>query len=76
MDRAGDVVEWGWRLCTLNGYWSNYNYYRPEQKPALWLGINMMLALIYGLMIAFGVDQLMARRSRRVDGFDRMNNLK
>lgn len=64
MDRAGDVVEWGWRLSTLSNYWSNYNYYRPEQKPALWLTVNLALALIYGLLIAFCVDRALRRRKR------------
>lgn len=58
--RAGDVIEWGWRLCSLSGYWSNYNYYRPEQKPALWLGVNLALALIYGLAIAFSIDRVLS----------------
>jgi hypothetical protein len=66
VDHLGDVIEWGWKLRTLNDYWSNYNYYRPEQKPALWLGVNLVLALIYALMIAFGVDWVMAWRKRRV----------
>lgn len=65
MDRAGDVVEWGWRLSTLSTYWSNYKYYRPEQKPALWLMVNLALALIYGLLIAFCVDRALRWRKRR-----------
>jgi hypothetical protein len=66
--RAGDVIEWGWGLCTLKGYWSNYSYYRPEQKPALWLGLNLALALIYSLLIAFVVDKVFSWRKRRRAG--------
>lgn len=69
MDKAGDMVEWGWRLCTLNAYWSNYDYYRPEQKPALWLAANLALAIIYGLIAAFSVDGLLARRAKRPGDF-------
>lgn len=56
-DQAGDVIEWGWRLCTLSGYWSNYSYFRPEQNPAFWLGANLALALGYGLLITLIVDR-------------------
>ncbi len=65
MDRAGDEIEWGWKVSTLWGYWSNYNYYRPEQSPAFWLGVNLMLAFAYALMIALIVDRLMTWRRRR-----------
>ncbi|MGH9900764.1 MAG: hypothetical protein ACRD68_02890 [Pyrinomonadaceae bacterium] len=61
---AGDVVEWGWRLRTLSSYWSDYSYFRPEQRPALWLGVNFVLGLAYALIIALCIDRFLARRKR------------
>lgn len=65
VDHTGDVVEWGWRVCTLSSYWSDYRYIRPEQNPAFWLGVNLSLALIYALLIAFLIDRLLVSLSRR-----------
>ena len=65
VDHAGDVIEWGWKVRTLNAFWSDYSYMRPEQKPALWLTVNTSLALVYALVVATGVDQLLKRRLRR-----------
>ena len=59
VDRVGDVVEWGWKICTLESYWSNYRYFRPEQNPAWWLGVNLALAFTYALVIALIVDQVL-----------------
>jgi hypothetical protein len=64
---VGDVVEWGWELCTLKSYWSGYRYFRQEQQPALWLGVNLALAFTYALLISLGIDQVLARRKRRDD---------
>lgn len=63
--RAGDAVEWGWRLRTLTGYWSDYIYLRPEQHPALWLGVNLALSLGYALVLAVGLNWLVARLKRQ-----------
>ena len=59
---VGDVIEWGWRLRTLADYWSNYRYFSREQDPAMWLGVNLGLAVIYALVIALIVDRVLARR--------------
>ena len=65
VNHLGDLVEWGWKLCTLYSYWSNYRYFRREQNPALWLGVNLALAFTYALLIALIVDRVLARRKRR-----------
>jgi hypothetical protein len=65
VDHAGDVIEWGWRLCTLISYWSNYRYARPVQNPGLWLGVNLALAFTYALVIALIVDRILVHRRRR-----------
>jgi len=59
VDRAGDMVEWGWRISTLKSYWSNYNHFSREQNPALWLGVNLMLAFIYALVVALIIDRFL-----------------
>ena len=65
VDQVGDLIEWGWQICTLNTYWSDYQHLSPEQKPAFWLAVNLALALIYALVIALGVDRLLARLKQR-----------
>lgn len=68
VDRVGDTIEWGWKICTLTGYWSNYSHFSREQEPAWWLGVNLALALTYALVIALIVDRVLARRKRREAG--------
>ncbi|MGB7924324.1 MAG: hypothetical protein WCF57_13860 [Pyrinomonadaceae bacterium] len=66
---AGTLVEWGWRIRTLSSYWADYAHFSPEQRPALWLAVNIALAFIYATVIAFIVDYLLARRERSVGRF-------
>ena len=63
-----DTIEWGWQILTLSSYWSNYDYFSREQRPALWLCVNIALAFVYALLIALVVDRILARRVR-VAGF-------
>lgn len=65
IDQLGDVIEWGWRLRTLTGFWSDYRYFSREQQPALWLSINLAIAFIYALVIALIVDRFLVRRRQR-----------
>jgi hypothetical protein len=62
---GGDIIEWGWRLSTLASYWSDYRYFRPEEQPAFWLAVNLVLGLIYALAITVLIDQLLMRWERR-----------
>jgi hypothetical protein len=69
VDRVGDVIEWGWKICTLESYWSNYNHFSREQNPAWWLGVNLALAFTYAMVIALIVARVLARlkgRERRI----------
>jgi hypothetical protein len=68
VNHGGDVIEWGWQLRTLASFCSNYSYLRPEQQPALWLGVNLALGFTYALVIALAIDRLFARRQRREGG--------
>jgi hypothetical protein len=62
MNPPGTMIEWGWKLTTLNDYWSNYIYFQPEQRPALWLALNFALAFAYALIAAVVIDRLLRRR--------------
>jgi hypothetical protein len=66
---AGDVIEWGWKIRTLADYWSDYRYFNREQNPAMWLGVNIALALIYALVIALIVDRVLALRKASHDAW-------
>jgi hypothetical protein len=57
-------IEWGWKVCSLYEYWSDYSYITREQRPALWFTVNIGLAFTYSLVIAVGVDQFLSRRKR------------
>lgn len=65
IDRAGDMIEWGWKLTSLSDYWSNYNYMTREQRPALWLTLDIALAVMYALIFAAVVDRIFAWSSKR-----------
>ena len=65
IDRLGDEITWGWRLCSLFGYWSNYNHLTREQAPGFWLKLNVGLAFLYALLLALAWDQVLAWRRRR-----------
>jgi hypothetical protein len=65
MDHAGDIIEWGWKICSLREYWSDYPYISPEQNPAFWLAVNLVLAFAYALIIALIIDRVLVRRRRK-----------
>src|SRR5258705_13010897 len=65
MDRVGDQIDWGWRLTSLTDYWSNYHYMAREQLPALWLTLDIALAVLYALVFALAVDRVFAWMKKR-----------
>jgi hypothetical protein len=65
MNRTGDTIEWGWKICSLSTFWSDYSHLSREQGPAFWLAVNLALAFTYALVIAVGIDWFFARRKRR-----------
>jgi hypothetical protein len=56
----GDAIEWGWKLCTLQTFFSDYRYFRHHPHPELWIALNVALALIYASLVA-----LIANRALR-----------
>lgn len=65
MDRPATIIEWGWKVCSLREYWSDYPHLEREQMPALWLKVNLALAVLYALVIAVGIDKFLGWRKRR-----------
>ena len=61
-DGSGGAIEWGWKRGTLREYSADYRYMQREQKPLLWLGVNVGLALGYATLIA--VPLHLARRKK------------
>ena len=65
VDRRADEIRWGWKLVSLPAFWSNYNYMARDQQPALWLKLDLALAVVYALILAVLFDQLLAWFTKR-----------
>jgi hypothetical protein len=63
-DGSGGTIEWGWKRCTLRGYWADYPYMRREQEPAMWLGVNIALAFAYASVLTFPFSFALRRKPR------------
>jgi hypothetical protein len=57
----GDAIEWGWKLCTLRTFFSEYRYFRHHPHPELWIALNVALACSYALVLTFVVNRLLRR---------------
>jgi hypothetical protein len=64
-DGSGGTVEWGWKICTLRTFFSDYRYFRHNPHPELWIAMNVILALIYASIIAFILSRLFNRGPKR-----------
>lgn len=60
-DGSGGAIEWGWKRCTLRSYWADYRYMRRQQQPAMWLGVNLALALGYASIIVVPLNLAIRR---------------
>lgn len=63
-DGGGGAIEWGWKSCTLRTFFSDYRYFRHHLHPALWITLNIALALIYALVIAFIASKVLRRKPK------------
>ena len=61
-DGSGGAMEWGWRHCALREFCSDYHHMYSEQNPALWLTVNIALALTCALGIALFVELILRRQ--------------
>lgn len=71
---AGDKIDWGWKITSLTEYWSNYNYMGREQRPALWLTLDIALAVVYALIFAVAIDLALGWRKRQASKTVRISN--
>lgn len=58
-DGSGGAIEWGWKICALRTFFSDYRYFRHYPHPALWIAMNVALAFIYALAIALLLNRLL-----------------
>ena len=50
-DGSGGAIEWGWKRCSLREYCADYRYMRREQTPAVWLAVDIALAISYASVV-------------------------
>ena len=60
-DGSGGAIEWGWKRCTLRSYWADYRHMWREQEPAMWLGVNVGLAVAYASITTVAVSLIRRR---------------
>src|ERR1700709_536883 len=63
-DGSGGAIWWGWKRCSLREFWADYHYTREEQNAALWIGVNVALAVSYASVASFAASRLLSRRWR------------
>lgn len=63
-DGTGGAVEWGWKLCTLRTFFSDYRYFRRHPHPELWIALNVALALGYASIAAFVSNRALRPKTR------------
>ena len=61
---SGDAIEWGWKVCTLRTFFSDYRYFRHHPRPDLWIAMNIALACSYALVLTFLVNRLLRRKPK------------
>ena len=59
VDGSGGAIEWGWKRCTLREYSADYRYMQREQNPALWLALDVALAVGYASVASFAASRLL-----------------
>ena len=60
----GDAIEWGWKLCTLPAFFSDYRYFRRYPHPELWIALNISLACGYASIVAFMANRVLRFKAR------------
>src|SRR5688572_28579171 len=58
VDGRGETIEWGWKLCPLRTFFSDYRFFRRYPHPELWIALNIALACCYASLLS-----LVARRA-------------
>lgn len=60
----GDAIEWGWKLCTLRTFFSDYRYFRRYPHPELWIALNIALACCYASITALAAKRALRAKLR------------
>ena len=63
-DGSGGAIEWGWKVCTLRTFFSDYRYFRHNPHPALWIALNIGLAFIYAFLIALLLNRFLGGKPK------------
>ena len=61
----GDLVTWAWERVSLRAFVESMRYMSPEERPRLWLWINLGLAALVAAVLAALVVLLWGALSRR-----------
>ena len=63
VDGKGEAIEWGWKLCTLRTFFSDYRYFRHHPHPELWIALNIALACGYAFIVALIVNRALRAKT-------------
>jgi hypothetical protein len=64
VDGRGEAIEWGWKLCSLRTFFSDYRYFRHHPHPELWIALNIALALGYASIAALVSNRALRPKTR------------
>jgi hypothetical protein len=64
VDGRGEAIEWGWKLCTLQTFFSDYRYFRRYPNPELWIALNIALACGYASIVALVAQRALGPKTR------------
>lgn len=62
VDGRSEGIDWGWKLCTLPTFLSDYRYFRRHPHPELWIALNITLACCYAFALAFLSRRFLRRK--------------
>ena len=63
VDGKGEAIEWGWKLCTLRTFFSDYRYFRHHPHPELWIALNISLAGCYAWIVALAANRALRSKA-------------
>jgi hypothetical protein len=64
VDGRSDAIEWGWKLCSLRTFFSDYRYFRHHPHPELWIALNVALALSYAAIAALAANKALRPKTQ------------
>ena len=64
-DGSGGAIKWGWKICSLKTFLSDYRYFRHQPHPELWIALNIGLVFTYALAIALIFHLVLRNTAKR-----------